>query len=101
MFSHVELVMLMTESGESVEDGGADVQVEAARIPDRDRLLRTLTDHGYDAHPVDDVQIVVHHATSLTSSEVYRDVEDDVLALGSAFVPVKHDGVIYLRPPIG
>lgn len=112
MFSYVEVITLTTDGRESapkttgrpetiVEDGGADVQVEAARIPDRDRLLETLTAHGYDAHPVEEVQIVVHHATSLTSREVYRDVENDVMALGSPYVPIKHDGVIYLRPPIG
>ena len=35
------------------------VQVEAARIPDRDRLLRTLEEHGLDARAVDEVGIEV------------------------------------------
>ena len=79
------------------------IQVEAARIPDRDRLLKTLTDHGHDARPVNEVGIEVHHLTNdqKTSHEVFRHVENDVMALGSAFVPMKHNGVIYLRPPIG
>ena len=79
------------------------IKVEAARIPDRDRLLKTLIEHGHNASPVDEVGIVVRNGASgsLTSREVYRHVADDVMALGSAFVPVKHKGVIYLRPPIG
>ncbi len=79
------------------------IQVEAARIPDRDRLLLTLTEHGHDARPVDEVGIAVHYPTGNThmSHEVYRHVEDVVMALGSPFVPMKHEGVIYLRPPIG
>ena len=79
------------------------VPVEAARIPDRDRLLKTLTDHGHDARAVDEVGITVHSRSGNKdlSREVYREVEDVVMALGSAFVPMKHEGVIYLRPPIG
>ena len=79
------------------------VQVEAARIPDRDRLLKTLTEHGHDARPVDEVGITVHSPSGNKdlSREVYRHVEDVVMALGDAFVPMKHEGVIYLRPPVG
>jgi hypothetical protein len=112
VFTSVELIEFTPEGREDItkateyletiiEDDGGVVQVEAARIPDRDRLLKTLNDHGYEARPVNEVRIVVHHATSNTSREVYRDVENDVMALGSPFVPMKHDGVIYLRPPIG
>lgn len=83
--------------------GEAAVRVEAARIPDRDRLLRTLIEHGHDARPVNEVGIVVGCGASgsRTRREVYGRVEDDVMALGSAFVPVRHKGVIYLRPPVG
>jgi hypothetical protein len=79
------------------------VQVEAARIPDRDRLLKTLTEHGHDARAVDEVGIMVHSESSHEdlSRQVYGDVEDVVMALGAAFVPMKHEGVIYLRPPVG
>ncbi len=79
------------------------IQVEAARIPDRDRLLRLLLEHGYDAEAEDEVGIVVRPSGSSPHStdDVYREVEDTVLAIGSVFVPVKHEDVIYLRPPIG
>ena len=36
-----------------------NILVEAARIPDRDRLLRELREAGLDAHPVDEVGIEV------------------------------------------
>jgi hypothetical protein len=79
------------------------IQVEAARIPDRDRLLETLTQHGHDARAVDEVGIEVHPSPGddPTSRDIYRQVENTVMALGSPFVPVSHEGVIYLRPPIG
>ena len=35
------------------------VRVEAARIPDRDRLLEALRNEGLDAEPVDEIGIVV------------------------------------------
>jgi hypothetical protein len=78
------------------------IHVTAARIPDRDRLLAALTEHGHDARPVDEVEIEVHNPSGnrYMSREVYRHVEDVVMALGSSFVPMKHGGVIYLRPPI-
>jgi hypothetical protein len=72
------------------------VQVEAARIPDRDRLLRTLEEQGIDARAVDEVGIVV---PSGQRSGLYSHVEALILELGEPFVPVKKDGTIYLRPP--
>ncbi len=35
------------------------IRVEAARIPDRNRLLEALRDEGLDAEPEDEVGIVV------------------------------------------
>src|SRR5437762_4229120 len=35
------------------------IQVEAARIPDRDKLLELLREHGLDAKPENEVAIVV------------------------------------------
>src|SRR5437763_10092479 len=49
-----------------------DLHVEAARIPDRDRLLQTLREAGLDARPVDEVGIEVplqdRKSTRLNSS---------------------------------
>jgi hypothetical protein len=32
---------------------------------------------------------------------IYGELEDAVMDIGDPFVPIKHEGVIYLRPPIG
>jgi hypothetical protein len=79
------------------------IRVQAARIPDRDRLLKLLGEHGHDARPVDEVEIDVHLKPGDPGGEpeIYNDAEEAVLEIGDAFVPVKHQGVIYVRPPIG
>jgi hypothetical protein len=81
-----------------------NIQVEAARIPDRERLLATLKEHGLDARPHDDAGIEVRCDAAADSDtacdDVLVEVEHLVMELGAPFVPVKHDGVIYIRPPI-
>jgi hypothetical protein len=77
------------------------VQVEAARIPDRDRLLQELRNAGLDARAVGEVSIAVpcgsdEHA----SDELLAQTEHMVQSLGAPFVPQKHEGVIYIRPPV-
>jgi hypothetical protein len=76
------------------------VQVEAARIPDRDRLLATLQDHGLDARPVGEVEIEIPLGSDDAGDDVFQQVESFVMSLGAPFVPIKHEGVIYVRPPI-
>jgi hypothetical protein len=78
------------------------VQVEAARIPDRDRLLEDLKAHGLDARPDGEMGIAVVVGTKDDDSadDVYREVEKFVMDLGAPFVPIKHEGVVYVRPPI-
>ena len=75
------------------------VRVEAARIPDRDRLLEALQDEGVDAEPEDEVGIVVPVGEG--SGELFHQVEGVVLSVGAPFVPIQHEGVIYIRPPVG
>lgn len=75
----------------------ADVPIQAARIPDRDRLLKELQDAGLDAKGVGEVEIEVR---SDDSDEVMGQVEGMIMSLGAPFVPVKHEGVIYVRPPL-
>jgi hypothetical protein len=82
------------------------VHIKAARIPDRDRLLAMLSTRGYDARPLNGVEIDVHAASGQAESagfapRIYGELEDAVMDIGDAFVPIKHDGVIYLRPPVG
>jgi hypothetical protein len=80
---------------------GDTVQVEAARIPDRDRLLRELRDAGLDARPVGEVEIEVPVVDGENSAdEVFAHAEQLILSIGAPFVPQKHEGVIYIRPPV-
>ena len=79
------------------------IHVEAARIPDRDRLLEELEAHGLEARAVDEVSIEVptDGNEQQISDEVFAQVEDVIMRIGASFVPIKHDGVIYIRPPVG
>jgi hypothetical protein len=78
------------------------LQVTAARIPDRDRLLAELRGANLDAHPVDEVEIEVRVGDDAdeVTDEVFAHVEDVTMRIGANFVPIKHDGVIYVRPPL-
>ena len=73
-----------------------NAHVEAARIPDRDRLLEELRDAGLDARPVDETGIEVH----ASDDELLAHAENVINSIGAPFVPVQHDGVIYIRPPL-
>jgi hypothetical protein len=75
------------------------VRVEAARIPDRDRLLEALRDEGLDAQPEDEVGIVV--PVGEADGALFHHVEGVILSVGAPFVPTQHEGVIYIRPPVG
>jgi len=75
------------------------VQVEAARIPDRDKLLGLLREHGLEAEPENEVGIVVSNQDG--DGEVFATVEELVISIGAPFVPIKHEDVIYVRPPVG
>jgi predicted SpoU family rRNA methylase len=77
------------------------VHVEAARIPDRDRLLATLQADGLPARALGEVEIEIPLDDEDAGDEVYAEVEKVVMTLGAPFVPIKHEGVIYVRPPVG
>jgi hypothetical protein len=81
---------------------GDNVEVEAARIPDRDRLLADLREAGLDAHPVDEVGIEVRIGDDAEEigDEVFAHVESVTMRIGANFVPIKHEGTIYIRPPL-
>jgi hypothetical protein len=81
---------------------GDNVDVEAARIPDRDRLLADLREAGLDAHPVDEVGIEVRIGDDAeeVGDEVFAHVESVTMRIGANFVPIKHEGTIYVRPPL-
>ena len=75
------------------------LDVHAARIPDRDRLVELLRENGLAAEPHGELDIVV--AADDESDALFAHVEELVLDLGATMIPIKHEGVIYLRPPVG
>ena len=77
------------------------VHVEAARIPDRDRLLQELRDAGLEAKPVGELDIeVAVSGNDGAADEVFALAEDTIMRIGAPFVPIKHEGTIYIRPPL-
>ena len=77
------------------------VEVEAARIPDRDRLLRELRNAGLDAKPVDEVCIEVPCGDAEQAcDDLLALAEDAIMNIGAPFVPMKHESTIYIRPPL-
>lgn len=75
------------------------IDVHAARIPDRDKFLELLQEHGLEAKAHDELEIVVEADDG--DGNVFREVEGLILQIGAPFVPIKHEGVIYVRPPVG
>jgi hypothetical protein len=78
------------------------VHVEAARIPDRDRLLAELNEAGLNARAVDEIGIEVPCGDDAETAcdELMSHAESVITSIGAPFVPIKHDGVIYIRPPL-
>lgn len=77
------------------------VPVSAARIPDRDRLLRDLLAAGLSAKPIGEIEIHVACPDGKCDDSVMHRAEELIMAIGDPFVPIKHEGVIYIRPPVG
>jgi hypothetical protein len=79
------------------------VQVEAARIPDRDRLLEELRANGLDAHPEGElgIEVRVEGDEEEVADETFAHAEHIVMSIGAPFVPIKHESTIYIRPPVG
>jgi hypothetical protein len=79
------------------------VQVEAARIPDRDRLLGELREAGLDARPVDElgIEVPVEGQPDDVIDELFAHAESVIMSIGAPFVPMKHEGTVYIRPPVG
>ena len=78
------------------------VNVEAARIPDRDRLLQELRQAGLDARPVDEVgiEVPIGDDGDAVRDDLFAYAENLINSIGAPFVPIKHEGVIYIRPPV-
>jgi hypothetical protein len=79
------------------------IPVQAARIPDRNRLLQELREAGLEARPIGEIEIEVstEEDAAAAARDVYALVEQMIMSIGAPFVPIKHEGVIYVRPPLG
>jgi hypothetical protein len=78
------------------------IDVHAARIPDRDQLLALLNEHGLEAEPHGELDIRVPcEDEGQACDDLFVHVETLVMDLGATMIPIKHEGVIYLRPPVG
>jgi hypothetical protein len=77
------------------------IEIEAARIPDRDRLLQELQNAGLDARSVGEVCIEVPYGgdEEAAADDLLAQTEHLITSLGAPFVPLKHEGVIYISPP--
>jgi hypothetical protein len=75
------------------------VQVEAAE----------LQDSGLDARAIDEVGIEVavdgdgdgDGDGEKVADETFAHAERVIMSIGAPFVPIKHEGTIYIRPPVG
>ena len=60
---------------------------------------QALREEGLDAEPEGEVGIVVPVGGG--DGELFHQVEGVVISVGAPFVPIEHEGVIYIRPPVG
>jgi hypothetical protein len=81
----------------------ASIDLHAARIPDRDQMVGLLREHGLDPEPHGELEIRIPCADddNRACDDLFAYVESVVLDLGATMIPIKHEGVIYLRPPVG
>jgi hypothetical protein len=81
------------------------VEVEVARIVDRDHLLEALAQRGVEAHAVEeDDRLTVEVPCPDGEHEelcddLVAELESWVMAEGIPLVPVRTDDSIFLRPP--
>jgi hypothetical protein len=77
------------------------VDVHAARIPDRDKLVELLRENGVEAEPHGELEIRVPcEDEGQGCDNLFADVEGLVMELGAQMIPMKHEGIVYLRPPV-
>jgi len=64
-------------------------------------VLQELRDAGLEAKPIGEIEIEV--STEENADDAARDlyalVEHMIMSIGAPFVPIKHEGRIYVRPP--
>jgi hypothetical protein len=83
-----------------------DVYVELPRINDRDRVLDALAQRGHEARPTEEggwpaIEVPCDRDAASACDDLVGELEALVGELDVPLVPVRGDGVVYLRPPAG
>jgi hypothetical protein len=83
-----------------------DVYVELPRINDRDRVLDALAQRGHEARPTEEdgwpaIEVPCDRESASACDDLVGELETLVGELDVPLVPVRGDGVVYLRPPAG
>ena len=65
--------------------------------------MQELCEAGLDARPVDEVgiEVPVEGQPDQMVEELFAHAESVIMSIGAPFVPIKHEGTIYIRPPVG
>ena len=100
-----EAVEMIDVGGPSMLRGAAKNFAHCAPVCQPGRypaILAELREAGLDARPVDEVGIEVRVGDNAeeVGDEVFAHVEKVTMRIGANFVPIKHEGVIYVRPPL-
>jgi hypothetical protein len=83
-----------------------EVHVELPRINDRDQVLQALAQRGHEARPTEEdgwpaIEVPCGGDAGSACDDLVAELETLVGELEVPLVPVRGDGVIYLRPPAG
>jgi hypothetical protein len=82
-----------------------EVHVELPRITDRDQVLEALAQRGHEARPTEQdgwpaIEVPCGEGNAgKTCDDLVAELETLVGELDVPLVPVRGDGVVYLRPP--
>jgi hypothetical protein len=83
-----------------------EVYVELPRVADRDRVLEALAQRGHEARPAEEdgwpaIEVPCDGDADTACADLVGELEALVGELDVPLVPVRGEGVVYLRPPAG
>jgi hypothetical protein len=47
------------------------------------------------------IEVLCAEESGPAADEVFSEVSGLIMNIGAPFVPIKHEGVVYVRPPVG
>ena len=80
------------------------VHVETARFADRDRVVQALAARGHETRPIDEdglpaIEVPCGGDSEAACDDLIAELESLVGELDAPLVPIRGDGVVFLRPP--